>query len=149
MRPVAAAASPPDRTRAWTAEIEWRQRDAEGAFRVVARPVEGAGVTTIAESARLEWPPKRPASVEGLRQAAERLEASLLAAGWEPLPRGGSWYAKRFAWAARQPTEASGLRRALAPAEPPEATQPQQSGRFARSTTWPADTLDAWRCEIR
>jgi len=110
MPPPAAAvapAPPPDRTCAWTAEIEWRQRDAEGAFRVVARPTEGHGEATIAESARLEWPPKGPASVERLRRAAEQLEASLLAAEWEPLPGSGTWYAKRFAWQARHPAEAA------------------------------------------
>jgi hypothetical protein len=147
-----AAASPPERTRAWTAEIEWRQPDAEGVFRVVARPTEGRGEATIAESARLEWPPKGPASVEKLRQAVEQLEASLLAAAWEPLPSGGSWYAKRFAWEARQPAEAPASAEPLAPAdsaEPPEARQPQRSGRFERSQTWPADTLDLWRCEIK
>ena len=141
-------ASPPDRTRAWTAEIEWRQSAAEGVFRVVARPTEGRGRATIAESAHLEWPPTGPASVEALTQAAEQLEASLLAAGWEPLPRGGKWYAKRFAWEARQPAEAPESTEPLAPAEPPKAGQPQRSGRFERSREWPAGTLDLWRCEI-
>jgi hypothetical protein len=154
LTPVApvAPASPPDRTRAWTAEIEWRQSDAEGVFRVVACPTQGHGEATIAESARLEWPPKGPASVEGLRQAAEQLEASLLAAGWEPLPSGDRWYAKRFAWEARQPAEAPTSAEPLAPAdpdEPPEAREPQRSGRFERSLAWPAYTLDRWRCEIR
>jgi hypothetical protein len=152
--PVAAVApaSPPDRTRAWTAEIEWHQSAAEGVFQAVARPTDGPGEATLAESARLEWPPKGPASVEGLRQATEQLGASLLAAGWEPLPRGGRWYAKRFAWEARQPAEALASAEPLPPAdpaEPPVARQPQQSGRFARSPAWPADTLDLWRCEIR
>jgi hypothetical protein len=149
--PVAAVApaSPPDRSRAWTAEIEWRQSDADGVFQAVARPTEGHGEATIAESARLEWPPKGPASVEGLRQAAERLEVLLLAAGWEPLPSGARWYAKRFAWEARQLVEAPASAEPLAPAEPPEARQPQRSGRFERGPAWPADTLDVWRCEIR
>jgi hypothetical protein len=153
LTPAAVApASPPDRTRAWTAEIEWRQSDAEGVFRVVARPTQGHGEATIAESARLEWPPKGRASVEGLRQAAEQLETSLLAAGWEPLPSGDRWYAKRFAWEARQPAEAPASAEPLAPAgpgEPPEARQPQRSGRFERSPEWPANSLDRWRCEIR
>ncbi len=154
LTPVAAVApgSPPDRTRAWTAEIEWRQSDAEGVFRAVARPTEGHGEATLAESARLEWPPKGPASVEGLKQAAEQLEASLLAAGWEPLPSGGRWYSRRFAWEARQPAETPASAEPLAPAdpaEPPEARQPERSGRFERSPAWPADTLDSWRCEIR
>jgi hypothetical protein len=147
-----AAASPPDRTREWTAEIEWRQTDAEGAFRVVARPTGGYGEATIAESARLEWPPKGPASVEKLRQAVEQLEASLLAARWEPLPSGGMWYAKRFAWEARQPGAAPASAEPLAPADsakPPDARKPQRSGRFERSQAWPADTLDLWRCEIK
>lgn len=154
LRPVASVtrASPPDPTRAWTAEIEWDQSDAEGIFRAVARPAEGPGEATLAKSARLEWPPEGPASVKRLRQAAEQLGASLLAAGWEPLPSGRSWYAMRFAWEARQRAEApapAAPRAPADPAEPPEARQPEASGRFARGPAWPADTLDVWRCEIR
>ena len=67
--PTVAEASPPDRARTWTAEIEWRESDAEGVFRVVARPTAGRGKVTIAESARLDWPPSGPASVAALRQA--------------------------------------------------------------------------------
>ena len=54
-----ARASPPDPARAWTAEIEWRQSDEEGLFRVVGRPAGGRGEATIAESGRLDWPPSR------------------------------------------------------------------------------------------
>jgi hypothetical protein len=133
--PTVAEASPPDRARTWTAEIEWRESDAEGVFRVVARPTAGRGKVTIAESARLDWPPSGPASVAALRQAAEQLEASLLAAGWKPLPQGHEWYAKRFAW------EADSAR----PSEAP----PPQPGRFERGPTWPPGTFDLWRCEIR
>ena len=126
-----AGGEPPDPARAWTAEIEWSEGQADGVFRVVARPAEGAGAATIAESARHPWPPKGPESVERLRQAANELEASVLAAGWKPLAPGHAWYAKRFAWTA-------------APAQPSLAT-----GRFQRGPEWPEETLDLWRCEIK
>jgi hypothetical protein len=45
----------------------------------------------------LPCPPARGADVDALAHAAERLEASVLAAGWTALPRGEA-YAKRFAW---------------------------------------------------
>ena len=126
---AAARASPPDPARAWTAEIEWRQSDEEGLFRVVGRPAGGRGEATIAESGRLDWPPE---SVERLGEAVEKLESSLLAAGWEPLSLGERWYSRRFAWKARQPAE-----------------RLPRTDRFARGQAWPEQALDQWRCEIR
>ena len=100
---------PPDRHQAWTAEIEWRQTEAGARFCVIARAGDGTGDVNVAESRPLNWPPGRGDSVRALSDAAEKLEASLLAAGWKPLPPGSAWYAKRFmsepaaeAWPAAQ-----------------------------------------------
>jgi hypothetical protein len=93
--PPAAAASPPDRRLAWTAEIEWRHADGESRFCVIAR---GAGTVTVAQSPPLEWPPTGPTAVQAMTDAAEKLSARLVTAGWKALPPGQSWYAKRFAW---------------------------------------------------
>jgi hypothetical protein len=93
----APAASPPDRRVAWTAEIEWRHTDGESRFCVIAKGA-GTGTVTVAQSRPLEWPPSGPAAVQAMTDAAEALAATLVAAGWKPLPPGHSWYAKRFAW---------------------------------------------------
>jgi hypothetical protein len=106
-----APASPPDRHRAWTAEIEWRHTHAESRFCVVARS-RGTGKTAVAQSLPLEWPPTGPDSVQALTDAAEDLEASLVAAGWKTLTPGRAWYSKRFAW---EPVDAA-ADRAGAPA---------------------------------
>jgi len=92
---IAPAGSPPDRSLAWTAEIEWRHADGESRFCVVAR---GAGTVTVAQSRPLEWPPAGQAAVQAMTDAADELAATLTAAGWKALPPGESWYAKRFAW---------------------------------------------------
>jgi hypothetical protein len=106
--PRAAAASPPDRGLAWTAEIEWRHDEGESRFCVIAR---GPDTVTLAQSPPLEWPPSGPAAVQAMTDAVEKLSATLAAAGWKALPPGHSWYAKRFAW------EPAGTE--PAPAEPP------------------------------
>ena len=96
--PVAApapAGSPPDPRLTWAAEIEWRQIDGESRFCVIAR---GAGTVEIAQSPALDWPPEGPAAVQAVTDAADDLAATLVEAGWKPLPAGSAWYAKRFAW---------------------------------------------------
>jgi hypothetical protein len=98
------AVAPPNPHRAWTAVIEWH----ETCFRVTTRPPGEYG-RVLAESGPLAWPPADPAAVEALREAAERLEAALLSAGWRALPPGREWYAKRFAW------EPAGARRPARP----------------------------------
>lgn len=90
------AASPPDRRHNWTAELEWRDTDDGPCFVVIARADDNAGEITVAHSAPLNWPPEGPASVRALTDAVHTLEAALLAAGWQPLPHGNAWYAKRF-----------------------------------------------------
>jgi hypothetical protein len=91
----APAGSPPDPRLTWAAEIEWRQIDGESRFCVIAR---GAGTVEIARSPALDWPPEGPAAVQAVTDAADDLAATLVAAGWTPLPPGSAWYAKRFAW---------------------------------------------------
>jgi hypothetical protein len=88
-----ATIAPPNPHRAWTAEIEWH----ETCFRVTTRP-PGEHGAVLAESGPLAWPPADPAAVQALSEAAQRLEAALISAGWQPLPAGREWYAKRFAW---------------------------------------------------
>jgi hypothetical protein len=129
--PVAAAApagAPPDRRLAWTAEIEWRHRDGESRFCVIAR---GAGTVTIAESPPLEWPPGGPAAVQAMTAAAEKLAATLVTAGWKALPPGRSWYAKRFAWAPVR-AEATPVRSAAAAEAPSDQGAPQPARRRGR-----------------
>lgn len=126
---ASAAVVPPDRHRGWTATIEWRHADATSRFSVVARAARGAPRTILADSSPIEWPPTSPRAVRALGAAAEQLEASLLAAGWNALPPGREWYAKRFSW------------------EPVAAEQPGSS-RFARRPPWPQETRQLWRCEI-
>ena len=138
--PAAASASPPDSHRAWTAEIEWRHTDAESRFCVIARAAQGASETAVAQSPPLEWPPTGPASVQALTDAAESLEASLVAARWKALPPGRAWYSKRFAW--EPVASAAGAERAeTEPVEPTsalESTPVGASGGDRRSAFRPA-----------
>ena len=145
---------PPDRGRAWIAEVEWSHAEGVARFRVLAADAEGTAVT-IAESVPLDWPPSGPKSVQAMSRAADELEAAMLAAGWKPLPPGEAWYAKRFAW-----PRAAAPRRApvAAPAVPgPEPAAPAVTAedaafelgrRFAR-VPWPEGAEQLWRCEIR
>jgi len=132
-----AAAVPADMHRTWMAEIEWRRTDAESRFCVCARAARGEPGTVLAESGPLEWPPTSATSVQALAAAAEKLEASLVAAGWRALPPGSKWYAKRFSW---EPVSGESTNS--------PAAQQHGSGRFARRPPWPEDTRELWRCEI-
>jgi hypothetical protein len=91
-------ALPPMTDRPWTAEIEWHETQGAPRFRVVARTAEGAGAVALLTTRPLHWPPVGSEGVQALTDAADALEATLLAAGWQPLPPGDAWYAKRFAW---------------------------------------------------
>jgi len=92
------SAAPPDSGVPWTAELEWRHTGDGWRFRALARSPQGSRPAAIGESAPVESPPSGPRSVEAITRAVEELEASLLAAGWRPLPDSGRWYGKRFAW---------------------------------------------------
>jgi hypothetical protein len=138
--PDSPPALPPDPQRSWTSEIEWRQTDSGARFSVVCRsPEAGDAALTVAESQPLVWPPTGPASVQALTVAAARLEGSLVAAGWTPLPPGGAWYAKRFAWQCAPPAP-----------EPTtdDAVEEETLGPFAPHPAWPERAEGLWRCEI-
>jgi hypothetical protein len=150
-----AAALPPDPARGWIAEIEWEHSAGESAFRIVARDEEGGEPVALAKSPPLEWPPAGPESVQAMTQAAEGLEAWLVAAGWKALQQGDTWYAKRLAWEPAQDTDEPSD--PPAEAEPPHpsdgdqapAERPAGSGRFVSRQGWPKGTESLWRCEIR
>ena len=105
----APAGAPPDPRVTWAAEIEWRQIDDESRFCVIAR---GAETVEVAQSPPLDWPPDGPAAVRAVTDAADELAATLVAAGWKPLPPGSAWYAKRFAWEPAGAEPANGLKAA-------------------------------------
>jgi hypothetical protein len=128
------AGPPPDRTVAWTAEIEWRDAEGSGRFRVVARATDGRSAV-VGRSRALDWPPSGPEAGQALSAAVDRLEAGLTGAGWGKLAPGTAWYARRFGW---EPTPA---------AVGPRASAPSGSGRFKRPA-WPQGTEERWRCEI-
>ena len=126
--------------------MEW----SESRFAVVARERDGDAGVRLATSGPLPWPPSDAKALQDVTRAAERLESSLLTAGWTPLPPGRAWYAKRFAWAGDAPR----LAQAPAPVPEPVAALPRAdaaraSGRFTRSAKWPPGSEALWRCEIK
>lgn len=134
---------PPDLRRAWTAEVQW----SDTRFAVVARADDGDEGVALAASHPLQWPPSGPRAVRDMTRAVERLEASMLGAGWTPLPPGSAWYSKRFAWAVTAPREQHPPPLPLAAVPRTESAPP--SGRFKRQTEWPAGSEELWRCEIK
>ena len=94
----AAEGLPPAPHRRWTAEVRWQQDGEACVFAVVARTALGSHSAVIATSQPIEWPPVGAAALERVAAAAKELETSLVSAGWQPLPPGDAWYAKRFAW---------------------------------------------------
>lgn len=129
---------PPDPKAPWTAEIAWHEAEDRASFRVEARTVNGPPVP-IAKSRPLEWPPSDARAVEALTRTAERLTAALLASGWQQLPDGDAWYAKRFAWNAT--AESRPPRPTPRPAPRPRRQQQQQ-------WAWADGTHVMWRCEV-
>jgi hypothetical protein len=134
--PAPAPPTPPDPHRQWTATIQWRHADEDSRFCIVAEPAQGHGATVLAASEPLEWPPTSPASVRALGAATETLATALVSVGWHELPRGGEWYAKRFAW---EPVPS-------APIDPP-ASNRRGSSRFPRASRSEA-LQELWHCEI-
>ena len=84
------------RDSAWTAEIRWGG-DASR-FRVLASPPARQEELPMLESRRLDWPPRSDAAVESLVDAVADLERSVVAAGWQAVEPGSSWFARRFIW---------------------------------------------------
>jgi hypothetical protein len=145
---------PPDPQQSWTAEVEWD----DARFAVVARTEDGGSGVRLATSAPLQWPPADAKAVRDLTRAAERLEASLLAAGWTALAPGAAWYAKRFAWRGAPGRSGPAPAAPAAPSREPvlERVAPlprtdavPTSGRFARPADWPDGSETLWRCEIK
>ena len=131
---------PPDRNEVWTAEIEWRRTEGGARFCVIARTGEGTGEVNVAESRPLHWPPGRGDSVLALSEAAEQLEAALLAAGWKPLPPGSAWYAKRFM---SEPAAEAAPVAQLGPAAPAPPVWVQPVGPEAPAQEQPTDRAPA------
>lgn len=131
---IAPAASPPDLACRWVAEIVWDEAADDPMFRAVARSEGASDEAVVAQSGRVEWPPKGTSAVDDMRTAVDELEATLLHAGWSPHGRGRAWYARRFAW---QPLH-------VAPSAAPSAAPA-----VAQRATTPADFEQRWRCEIR
>jgi hypothetical protein len=84
------------RSSAWTAEIRWGSDVSR--FRVVASPPAGQEELPVLQSRRLDWPPRSDAAIASLVEAVADLERSVVAAGWEVVEPGGSWFARRFVW---------------------------------------------------
>ena len=148
---------PPDVTCGWTAEIDWGRRDGQAGFSVRARQAADEPPVVIAESPPLDWPPSGPESVAAVTSAVRMLEASLLAAGWQQMNRGGSWYAKRFEWCVDEDQTGAGAdpdprRLRLVPPAPaerqPDTESARPAGTFARTPPWPDGASALWRCEI-
>jgi hypothetical protein len=139
-QPSSKGVPPPDPNRAWTAEVTWDHAGGTGRFRVVASGAGDASTVQIVESAPLRWPPTGPTSVQAMSRAADELEASMLAAGWTPLPPREAWYAKRFAW---QPVAAPTV---SVPDD--EEDDLRQRRRFAK-VAWPEGSEGLWRCELQ
>jgi hypothetical protein len=124
----------------WNAEIGWSAEGGSARFLVVATRTDTGAETVITASPALAWPPAGDDAIDALTAAADRLEASLLAAGWVAREPGSAWYARRFGWA---PVAAPARR-----STPPPVPSPGPSGRFVRRQPWPAGASVRWRCEI-
>jgi hypothetical protein len=136
-----AGVRPPDTARRWTAEIEWHRSDEDSRFCVVARDPEARGVTVIAQSEPLDWPPADPDAVQALVGAADALTEALVSAGWTPLPPGTAWFGRRFEWKPVATSDDS------APPTPAPTASAAPTGRF-RNEPWPRGTETLERCEI-
>jgi hypothetical protein len=86
--------------RPWTCEIAWQHGEPRARFQAVMVSPDGRSRRVVAESMAVPWPPPdghTPPTRE-LEAALGSLVASLVAAGWEPIPSGGSWSQRRFVW---------------------------------------------------
>jgi hypothetical protein len=97
-------ASPPDRAKAWTAEIVWRETDGESRFVVSARSAQDDDAVVVS-SEPIAWPPRDAEEVAALEQVVSDLDASMHRAGWSQLEPGAAWYARRFSWAPQNETD--------------------------------------------
>ncbi len=152
-RPAVSVVAPPDRDRAWRAEIGWRHAGGTSRFGLVAVAEDDEQVTaTVAVSEPVQWPPSTPDAGDALSAAVQSLERRLLDAGWLPRGNGDAWYARRFVWepvGARTGTDVPADAEA-AGADGSAAGAPGDWRSLARERgPWPEDAATAWRCEIR
>jgi hypothetical protein len=84
----------------WTCAIGWRPGRVRSRFRAMMAPPDGRRWRVVAQSKRLQWPPRRGETLATaeLVSALESLVAALVVAGWEPIESAGSWSARRFVW---------------------------------------------------
>jgi hypothetical protein len=173
-----AAPAPPDPHTAWDAEVRWVQDDRSGHFRAEAAPIEGGPAVELVSSEPIAWPPSAEGA-QALSAAVQQIEDALVDAGWQSLPGGDAWYARRFTWdpvpLPAEPVEPPGepvVTIAPAPAERqtprapapgparsrtgspraavPRAAVPRTAAEPApKAQDWPDDTGALWRCEIR
>jgi HlyB family type I secretion system ABC transporter len=92
---------PPVPELTWSAEIAWQTNGRAARFTAVANCPHRPASVIVAASAWLEWPPRGDA-VAAMADAVSSLERDLLAAGWSGDGAGSTWYARRFAWPARE-----------------------------------------------
>ena len=96
--PATPPGAPPNPGAPWSAEIEWSAEGGTARFLVVATRKDTGAATVVAASPAVPWPPAGEDAIDALAGAADRLEATLLAAGWFPCEPGAAWYARRFGW---------------------------------------------------
>jgi ATP-binding cassette subfamily B protein len=94
------AGAPHDTAVVWRCEIGWRSGQGWGRYCATMSSPDGQDSRVIARSSGLPWPPDPGATVPTAELVSdlERLEAAILAAGWEPAGSGASWSARRFVW---------------------------------------------------
>jgi hypothetical protein len=98
--PLLGGSSPADPRAVWTCAISWSPGRVRSRFRAMIAPPHGRRQWVVAQSKRLRWPPRRgdTSATAELVSALESLDATLVAAGWEPVESAGSWSARRFVW---------------------------------------------------
>jgi hypothetical protein len=84
----------------WRCEIRWRAGYVNSRFTLVARRPGRRGSTTVSSSKTFKWlimADPDPPSPE-FRDAVERLDEQIAAAGWEPAGSGREWWERRYVW---------------------------------------------------
>jgi hypothetical protein len=97
---LAGGSSRADPHAVWTCAIGWRGGRLRSRFQAMMAAPDGRRRWVVAQSKRLQWPPRRGDTLAAaeLASALEALVAALVAAGWEPIESAGSWSARQFIW---------------------------------------------------